>query len=129
LAPSIAICRMSQTSRLDRYSCVNATSGAVPGGTIEDNAVVGDSAAEVAAFDLDAVFRAQFARMARVITRVVQAMPVTLLIDRNGKIAVTHVGLVTKSQYQSEITALLAEKANDKVATGTALQRQRPGNS
>jgi hypothetical protein len=129
LAPSIAICRMSQTSRLDRYSCVNATSGAVPGGTIEDNAVVGDSAAEVAAFDLDEVFRAQFARMARVITRVVQAMPVTLLIDRNGKIAVTHVGLVTKSQYQSEITALLAEKANDKVATGTALQRQRPGNS
>jgi hypothetical protein len=129
LAPSIAICRMSQTSRLDRYSCVNATSGAVPGGTIEDNAVVGDSAAEVAAFDLDEVLRAQFARMARVITRVVQAMPVTLLIDRNGKIAVTHVGLVTKSQYQSEITALLAEKANDKVATGTALQRQRPGNS
>jgi hypothetical protein len=120
---------MSQTSRLDRYSCVNATSGAVPGGTIEDNAVVGDSAAEVAAFDLDEVFRAQFARMARVITRVVQAMPVTLLIDRNGKIAVTHVGLVTMSQYQSEITALLAEKANDKVATGTALQRQRPGNS
>jgi len=63
---------MSQTSRLDRYSCVNATSGAVPGGTIEDNALVGDSAAEVAAFDLDAVFRAQFARMARVITRVVR---------------------------------------------------------
>jgi peroxiredoxin len=59
----------------------------------------------------------------------VQAMPVTLLIDRNGKIAVTHVGLVTKSQYQSEITALLAEKTNEKVAAGTTVQRLRPGNS
>ena len=40
----------------------------------------------------------------------VQAMPVTMLIDRKGKIAVTHVGLVTKSQYQSEIEQLLLEE-------------------
>jgi len=40
----------------------------------------------------------------------VQAMPVTMLIDRKGKIAVTHVGLVTKSEYQSEIEQLLLEK-------------------
>jgi len=40
----------------------------------------------------------------------VQAMPVTMLIDRKGKIAVTHVGLITKSQYQSEIAQLLLEK-------------------
>jgi peroxiredoxin len=40
----------------------------------------------------------------------VQAMPLTLLIDRRGKIAVTHVGLVTKSQYESEIKRLLSEE-------------------
>ena len=40
----------------------------------------------------------------------VEAMPVTMLIDRNGRIAVRHVGLVTKAQYQSELEALLAEK-------------------
>jgi|tagenome__1003787_1003787.scaffolds.fasta_scaffold20931259_3 peroxiredoxin len=40
----------------------------------------------------------------------VQAMPVTMLIDRQGKIAVTHVGLVTESQYESEIQQLLSEK-------------------
>jgi cytochrome c biogenesis protein CcmG/thiol:disulfide interchange protein DsbE len=37
----------------------------------------------------------------------VEAMPVTLLIDRAGKIATTHVGLVTKAEYQTEIEALL----------------------
>jgi peroxiredoxin len=39
----------------------------------------------------------------------VEAMPVTLLIDRIGRIAVKHVGLVTKAQYQAEIEALLGE--------------------
>ena len=37
----------------------------------------------------------------------VTAMPVTVLIDRQGKIAATHTGLVTKSTYQSEIESLL----------------------
>jgi hypothetical protein len=40
----------------------------------------------------------------------VQAMPVTMLIDRKGNIAVKHVGLVTKSEYQSEIEQLLLER-------------------
>jgi peroxiredoxin len=40
----------------------------------------------------------------------VQAMPMTMLIDRKGNIAVTHVGLVTKSEYQSEIEQLLLER-------------------
>jgi peroxiredoxin len=59
----------------------------------------------------------------------VEAMPVTLLIDRNGKIAVKHVGLVTKAQYQSEISALLAEKASDKAADDSLPRRHRPRNS
>jgi peroxiredoxin len=37
----------------------------------------------------------------------VEAMPVTLLIDREGKIATIHVGLVTKAEYQTEIETLL----------------------
>ena len=37
----------------------------------------------------------------------VTAMPVTLLIDRQGKIAAIHTGLVAKATYKSEIEALL----------------------
>jgi peroxiredoxin len=37
----------------------------------------------------------------------VTAMPVTLLIDRQGKIAATHTGLVARATYQSEIESLL----------------------
>ncbi|HUE43868.1 MAG TPA: TlpA disulfide reductase family protein [Candidatus Sulfotelmatobacter sp.] len=37
----------------------------------------------------------------------VTAMPVTVLIDGQGKIAATHSGLVAKSTYQSEIESLL----------------------
>ena len=39
----------------------------------------------------------------------VEAMPVTLMIDREGKIAATHVGLITKANYQAEIETLLAQ--------------------
>lgn len=39
----------------------------------------------------------------------VEAMPVTLLIDRDGKVAATHLGLVSKADYQAEIETLLAE--------------------
>jgi peroxiredoxin len=59
----------------------------------------------------------------------VQAMPMTLLIDRKGKIAVTHVGLVTKSQYQSEIEALLDEKPSEKTAGRAAPRLRRLSNS
>jgi peroxiredoxin len=39
----------------------------------------------------------------------VASLPTTLLIDRSGRIASTHVGLVGKSDYETEIKALLAE--------------------
>ena len=41
----------------------------------------------------------------------VEAMPVTLLLDRDGKIAALHVGLVSKNDYQAEIEALLKENS------------------
>jgi len=37
----------------------------------------------------------------------VDAMPMTLLIDRDGKIAASHVGLVDKDKFESEIRLLL----------------------
>jgi thioredoxin-related protein len=41
----------------------------------------------------------------------VDALPVTLLIDREGKIAATHVGMVDKDAFESEIKVLLGEGA------------------
>jgi cytochrome c biogenesis protein CcmG/thiol:disulfide interchange protein DsbE len=40
----------------------------------------------------------------------VEALPSTFLVDKNGNIAFSHVGLVSKSTYEDEITRLLAEK-------------------
>jgi cytochrome c biogenesis protein CcmG/thiol:disulfide interchange protein DsbE len=37
----------------------------------------------------------------------VTAMPVTVLIDRQGKIAATHSGVVARATYQAEIDSLL----------------------
>jgi len=37
------------------------------------------------------------------------SLPVTLLIDKSGRIAVTHVGLCPRSEYESAIASLLAE--------------------
>jgi peroxiredoxin len=37
----------------------------------------------------------------------VTAMPVTVLIDREGKIAATHSGIIAKATYQAEIESLL----------------------
>jgi len=34
---------------------------------------------------------------------------VTLIIDKSGRIAVTHVGLCPKSEYEAAINAMLAE--------------------
>jgi peroxiredoxin len=36
-----------------------------------------------------------------------EAMPMTLLIDRDGKIATSHVGLMDKDKFESEIRVLL----------------------
>jgi cytochrome c biogenesis protein CcmG/thiol:disulfide interchange protein DsbE len=40
----------------------------------------------------------------------VETLPTTLLIDRRGRIASAHVGLVTKATVESEIRGLLAER-------------------
>jgi len=39
----------------------------------------------------------------------VETLPMTLLIDRQGKIAVTYSGLVDRDRCESEIRALLKE--------------------
>ena len=38
-----------------------------------------------------------------------RSIPTTLLIDKWGRIAVTHVGFCTKSEYETDTKALLAE--------------------
>ena len=40
----------------------------------------------------------------------ITSLPVTLLIDRNGKIADTHVGMVDKDRWEREIQQLLEEQ-------------------
>ena len=40
----------------------------------------------------------------------VDSLPVTLLIDREGKIADSHSGMVDKNNFEREIEALLQEK-------------------
>jgi peroxiredoxin len=39
-----------------------------------------------------------------------ESVPTTLLIDKAGRIAVTHVGLVEKKTYEEEIRSLIAER-------------------
>src|ERR1700676_5501976 len=41
----------------------------------------------------------------------VDAMPMTLLIDREGKIAASHVGMVDKGAFEGEIRVLLQDSA------------------
>ena len=38
-----------------------------------------------------------------------ESLPVTLIVDRSGRVAATHVGLVSKSVYEKDIEAVLAE--------------------
>ena len=45
------------------------------------------------------------------------SMPMTLLIDRSGRIASTHIGLVAKTDYRSEIETLLTEKSIAQLST------------
>jgi len=40
----------------------------------------------------------------------VDSLPTTLMIDKQGRVASSHIGLVSKSKYQSEIEDLLAAK-------------------
>ncbi len=46
----------------------------------------------------------------------VDSMPMTLLIDRNGEIAASHVGMVEKNAFEGEIQILLKEDATKKAA-------------
>jgi hypothetical protein len=41
----------------------------------------------------------------------IESMPATLLIDRNGNIAASHVGMVDKGKFEAEIQALLKNNA------------------
>jgi cytochrome c biogenesis protein CcmG/thiol:disulfide interchange protein DsbE len=46
----------------------------------------------------------------------ISALPVTLLIDRDGKIADLHTGMVDKDAFESEIQILLRESSSGKAA-------------
>jgi peroxiredoxin len=41
----------------------------------------------------------------------IESLPTTFLIDREGRVAQTHIGLVSKKDYEMEIAHLLATKA------------------
>ena len=49
----------------------------------------------------------------------VDSLPTSFMLDREGRIAATHVGLVSKGSYQNDIKALLGT-AVSKVAAGVA---------
>ena len=51
----------------------------------------------------------------------VSSLPMTLLIDRDGRIAEQHVGMVDKDVWEKEVLTLLHEKPN------SPTQRRRPG--
>ena len=40
----------------------------------------------------------------------VESLPTTFILDRDGRIARTHVGLVSKSEYENDIQELLKQK-------------------
>jgi len=46
----------------------------------------------------------------------ITALPVTLLIDRDGKVADLHAGMVDKDTFEHEIQILLKESASKKAA-------------
>ncbi len=45
----------------------------------------------------------------------IDSLPTTFVIDRDGRIASTHIGLVSRRDYQGEIEALLDQKGGVKV--------------
>jgi peroxiredoxin len=50
----------------------------------------------------------------------VDSLPTTFVIDRDGRIAATHIGLVSKSDYQDEIVRLLEDKHTGPVTESRA---------
>jgi peroxiredoxin len=57
----------------------------------------------------------------------VESLPTTFVLDRNGKIASTHVGLVSKSDYENEIMQLL-EGATSSAARSAVVAANRAAN-
>jgi peroxiredoxin len=54
----------------------------------------------------------------------VESLPTTFVLDRDGKIASTHVGLVSKSDYENEIMQLLeGAKSSDARSAVVAVNR------
>jgi cytochrome c biogenesis protein CcmG/thiol:disulfide interchange protein DsbE len=49
----------------------------------------------------------------------IDALPTTFIIDREGRIAAVHIGLVSKSEYQDEIVKLLDASKDSKDAPAT----------
>jgi peroxiredoxin len=49
----------------------------------------------------------------------VDSLPTSFVLDREGKIAAVHVGLVSKSEYQSDIEKLLAQGARADAGAGS----------
>jgi cytochrome c biogenesis protein CcmG/thiol:disulfide interchange protein DsbE len=47
----------------------------------------------------------------------VEALPTTVVVDRKGRIAATHVGLIGKKEYQSQIEQLLGSEQTRSVGT------------
>ncbi|MDZ7639265.1 MAG: hypothetical protein U5J83_13605, partial [Bryobacterales bacterium] len=51
----------------------------------------------------------------------VEALPTSYILDRNGKVASVHMGIVSRSVFEEEIRALLAAK------TASTPSVERPG--
>jgi cytochrome c biogenesis protein CcmG/thiol:disulfide interchange protein DsbE len=56
----------------------------------------------------------------------VDSLPTTFVIDRDGKIASVHIGLVSKATYQDEITKLLESPKHDLTKTSAVLRSDNP---
>ena len=50
----------------------------------------------------------------------VDSLPTSFVLDREGRIAATHVGLVSKSSYQNDINTLLGSGAKSSAGVATA---------
>jgi cytochrome c biogenesis protein CcmG/thiol:disulfide interchange protein DsbE len=55
----------------------------------------------------------------------IASLPTTFILDRDGRIAAAHIGLVSKSEYQNEILKLLDAKSNNSVTQASVLEPSR----
>ena len=59
----------------------------------------------------------------------VEALPTTFILDRDGKIAKTHVGLSSKEDFEDEIEKILEPPAADKITRVAAVRSGSAGRS